>query len=236
MTTTIQYCVDWPIQKIGIWAQSLKDIKYIIDENNALKNELVVTKSELQNLDIIIKENKELRNLLHDDSKWQSKEVILANLLAISNTPSFYQYTINKGNNHGVVEGKVVLDAKGVVGRVVKTYNKVSEIMLITDPASMLSVQNKRNGISGIVVGNGSNGTLSLINLPSDVEIKKGDQFITSGLDDQFPFGYIVGTVSKLDRTSGDGFAIIELKPVSLLNRLRYVLLLGKVKQEKGVG
>ncbi|SPX43313.1 cell wall structural complex MreBCD transmembrane component MreC [Haemophilus influenzae] len=62
--------------------------------------------------------------------------------------------------------------------------------------------------------------------MPRSVDIEKGDLLVTSGLGGRFLEGYPVAVVQSVSRDSSNYFAIVKAKPLALLERLRYVLLL----------
>ncbi len=86
-------------------------------------------------------------------------------------------------------------------------------------------MQVNRNGVRGIVVGNGSLAEVSLPHLTSSADIRVGDLLVTSGLGGRFPPGYPVAEVTKVDFSSGDAFTQISARPLSHLDRSREVLL-----------
>jgi rod shape-determining protein MreC len=87
-------------------------------------------------------------------------------------------------------------------------------------------VQVNRNGIRSIAMGTGETAKLTLPYLTVESDVQRGDLLVSSGLDEIFPAGYPVATVTKVERNSTDTFALVEAKPLAQLDRDREVLLL----------
>jgi rod shape-determining protein MreC len=118
--------------------------------------------------------------------------------LSVKISPGFENIVVvNKGTRFGIHEQQPVLDAKGVVGQVVRALPISSEIMLITDPNHAIPVQVNRNGLLTIAVGSGELNRLNLPFLPDNADIKPGDLLITSGMGGVFPQGYPVAEVDN---------------------------------------
>ena len=143
----------------------------------------------------------------------------------MSSDPYVRQIILSRGGNAGTYVGQPVLDATGVLGQVIKVNPMSSQVLLITDPRSAVPVQDSVNDIRGIVVGNGVNNQLNMINMPTTTAIKPGDVLVTSGLGQRFPAGYPIGTVQSVERKSGRQFAVITVRPSAAINRSRLVLL-----------
>jgi rod shape-determining protein MreC len=133
---------------------------------------------------------------------------------------------INKGADDGVFRGQPVLDAFGVVGQVMQVGKSTATLILITDTEHAVPVQVNRNGIRSIAMGTGESTKLSLPYLTVESDVQRGDLLVSSGLDEIFPAGYPVATVTRVERNPTDTFALVEAKPLAQLDRDREVLLL----------
>jgi rod shape-determining protein MreC len=89
-----------------------------------------------------------------------------------------------------------------------------------------------RNRLRTIAVGTGEIDRLSLPFLPRNADIAEGDVLVTSGLGGTFPAGYPVGIVSSVRSSPGQAFLEIDAEPISMLNRVREVLV---VKSQQGL-
>jgi rod shape-determining protein MreC len=131
---------------------------------------------------------------------------------------------INKGSRDNVLVGEALIDADGIVGQVTRDREVSAEALLITDADHALPVEVLRNRLRTIAVGTGEIDRLSLPFLPRNADIAEGDVLVTSGLGGTFPAGYPVGVVSSVRSSPGQAFLEIDAQPVSMLNRVREVL------------
>ncbi len=219
----LQWTVDWPIANIGWALESLQYNQQLVEENRRLKSDMVILRNTIQQMTVSQSENEQLKALL---DSYKEQKHIAAKLLAVQGDSLVQQMVFNKGKQDGVEPGQAVVDAFGLVGQVTRVTPRRSTVLSILDLKSAVPVQSLRTGIRGIIMGGGANGKLSLINMPSHIDIEPGDLFVTSGLGERYPYGYSVGKVLSVAREHGDGFAQIDLLPSARLERSRLVLLL----------
>lgn len=220
----IQYAVSWPLQVIDKMSNVLSSHDELVKENRDLKAQQLLLNAQVQRLLAIESENNKLKGLARTSSQIQGK-FLIAELLAVDTDPLVHQVIINKGSYHHVYVGQPVLDANGVMGKVIQVGLSTSRVLLISDPHSGIPVQVTRNGVRAIATGDGYTGKLRLVNVPQTADIKRGDILITSGLGEHFPEGYPVGRVQSVQKDSGLQFASINVDPNADLDRARDVLL-----------
>jgi len=220
----IQYSINLP-STAGDWIQESFATRRSLQEDNArLRAQHLLMQARLQRSDALEAENRRLRELLESSFK-AGDRVLIAELMSVDFDPYRHQVLVNKGERDGVFVGQPVLDADGVMGQIVQITPYTATAILITDPSHAIPVQVNRNGVRGILVGNGSLAEVSLPHLTSSADIRVGDLLVTSGLGGRFPPGYPVAEVTKVDVSSGDAFTQINARPLSHLDRSREVLL-----------
>lgn len=131
------------------------------------------------------------------------------------------QVVIDRGSQHGVVVGHPVINAKGVVGQVVRVSPITSDVSLLNDPALALPVSLPRSGIRTLATGDGQRVVLKYLHV--DADVVEGDLLVTSGLDGVYPSGLPVATIDRVDRASGQ-FARALATPVAPIAPTRQVL------------
>lgn len=207
------------------WSQDrLASKSELLEENDALKTELLILKRKLQQMAALTAENTRLRQLLNSADTIENR-VLVAELVGISPNPVKHRVMINRGLRDDVYEGQPVVDAYGLVGQVVEVGERTSMVLLITDISHALPVQVNRNGIRLVVEGQGNLFELQLRYVSSTVDIQEGDLLVTSGLGRRFPAGYPVALVDAIDYDPGRPFATVTATPMAELNRNRHVLL-----------
>jgi rod shape-determining protein MreC len=125
-----------------------------------------------------------------------------------------------------VVAGQPVIDDKGIVGQITRTFVKTSELTLLTDRDQAIPVQITRNGLRSIAYGGQEPGMLDLRFMAGNADVQPGDILATSGIDGLYPAGLPVARVVKVERSTAQSFARILCVPIAGLEKHRHVLVL----------
>ncbi len=221
--TSLQYLVSWPINLIDNVSQLMSSRQALLNENLDLKAQQLLLKAQMQRLVALESENNQLKTLLRSSAQIQGKMVI-AQLLAVDSDPFIRQVILDKGSHDNVSIGLPVLDANGVMGQIIQVSPATSRVMLINDPQSGIPVQDTRNNIRAIAVGDSYSNQLRLVNISHTTDIRIGDLFVTSGLGQNYPEGYPVGEVVSVVHDLGLAFADIKLQSKARLDQSRQVL------------
>jgi rod shape-determining protein MreC len=217
--------VQAPYQAWTWLTDSFADRSRLRTENEQLSEQLRAARTRMLRFDSLTEENRRLREI-REASKGVSERTLIAEIINASVQPFRHMVVINKGADDGVFRGQPVLDAFGVVGQVIQVGKSTATLMLITDAEHAVPVQVNRNGIRAIAVGTGEAAKLSLPYMTVESDVRRGDLLVSSGLDQIFPAGYPVATVTKVERNATDTFATVEARPLAQLDRDREVLLL----------
>lgn len=226
----IQYIVSYPVELIDKLSNIASTRDALVKENLDLKAEHLLMKAQVQRLLSLESENNQLKALMSTSATVQGK-VLIAQIMAIDTDPFINQVTVDKGSHDGLYVGQPVIDANGVMGQLVQVGPLSSKALLVNDAHSGVPVQNARNGIRAIAVGDNYSGNLRLVNVPQTADIKVGDKLVTSGLGDHYPEGYPVGTVLSVTKDPGLQFSTIFVGPSAHLDRSRQVLIVWPSKQ-----
>lgn len=220
----IQYIINWPTHMLANLKVVISTHDDLVNQNLKLKSEQLLLHSELQRLIAIESENNYLKSLMKSSRQLKSKTLI-GELLAVDSEPYVRQVVLGKGTRDGVYVGQPVLDASGVMGQVTQVGLVTSRVILINDPHSGIALQNARNGMRTVGMGDSYTGKIRLMYVPKTADIRSGDLFVTSGLGDQYPEGYPVGTVLSVRNDPAKQFAEVYLQPSAHLDSSRQVLL-----------
>ncbi|HSH54674.1 MAG TPA: rod shape-determining protein MreC [Methylotenera sp.] len=197
---------------------------YLLDENEQLKQQALEQSIQLQRLNTLALENEHLRHLLKVN-KALVQNSVLGEIAHVGRDPFTKKIIVNRGESHQILTGEAVVDATGVIGQVTRTYPLSSEVTLITDKSLAIPIQVERNGLRAIAFGHGRDNTLDLPYLPTNVDIRRGDKLVTSGIDGIYPAGLAVATVSQIEITPDSPFARIICVPTGGVENHRQVLL-----------
>src|SRR5690606_14719632 len=89
----------------------------LMDENTALREQLLLANARMDRLAGVQVENQRLRDLL-GGTRGLRLDVQLANLIDIDLDPFRHRLVLDAGSRRGVKEGLAVIDAEGVVGQI----------------------------------------------------------------------------------------------------------------------
>jgi rod shape-determining protein MreC len=119
---------------------------------------------------------------------------VTGRVIADASGPFVRTALIGAGHEAGLKSGLPVINADGLVGRLVASGRRASRILLLTDLNSRVPVQIGTRGDRAIMIGD--NGPLpKLAYTPANVKIDTGEDVYTSGSGGLFPRGLRIGVV-----------------------------------------
>lgn len=225
IVTPVHWAADVPGRTWGWLSDSLANRNQLLDENRELKSQNLLLAERTQTMAAVTAENVRLRELLNAAQRVQL-EFMTGETIGVNYDPFSQQVVISRGHRDGAYVGMPVVDAAGVMGQLISVSPYTSRLLLISDTNHAIPVQVNRNGLHFIAQGTGNPEQLALAHVPETADLRKGDLLITSGLGGRFPFGYPVATIERITHQPGEPFMDVVAKPLSRLDRSRYVLLL----------
>jgi rod shape-determining protein MreC len=192
-------------------------------ENEQLRREATEQALRVQRAEALEAENAQLRRL-HGTGENLAAPTLLARLLYESRDPFSRKVVLDRGGQAGLRPGQPVIDERGVVGQITRVFPLTAELTLLTDREQSIAVQIVRNGLRGVVFGNGSGLELRFMAVNADVQ--EGDRAVTSGIDGLYPPGMAVGTVTRVQRAEKERFAHVELAPAAGIDERIHLLVL----------
>ena len=187
-------------------------------ENSELRERQLASANRLLRQEHLELENRRLRDR-------QPTQGQVADVLYAARDPFSRRIILDKGMQHDIVAGQVVVDDVGVIGQVTRVFPLISEVTLLTDKNQSIPVQIERNGLRAVLTGAG-NGQMELRFLATNAEVEEGDVLTTSGLDGVYLPGLLVAKVKKIDRDAAYTFARILCEPLAGVERNGQVLVL----------
>lgn len=179
------------------------DIK---SENQFLKDEISKNLINLSYIKQLEQENINLKEQLNYRSGSKSS-LITARVISGFYMSSDSVIRVDKGSDDGIELKMPVIYGKGViVGIVAKVERDSSEIVLLSDKNSAITVFIEgEEKISGIVNGD-LDYSLQMDYIPIDSSVKQGDIIVTSSSNEKVPSGLVVGQIKELIFKEGDFF------------------------------
>jgi len=176
-----------------------KELFFLTQENNLLKNALKNYKTEKEIMELLQKLN---------------QNILYARVVGIDASNYHKSVIINKGSLDGITKNMVILDKSGnLVGRIIGPISlKEARVQLITDNECGVSVFTEREKALGILKGDGKGDCKLDYILSTDRDVFEGDSLITSGFDGIFPPGLAVGEIVSISPTE-ELFKEIKVRP-----------------------
>ena len=194
----------------------------LLKENTQLRTTLMQRQLEVAQLREAVRHTQQVQALV---TAIPSTDGIVASVIARSTIPTQHTLLLNRGGMQGLVRDSVIVDANGVVGRVIELYPETCLVMLITDPESRVAALVERSRETGLLVGRGR-GVCELRYLNAESDIQEGDRIMTAGLGGSFPKGLALGTVMRVIRDEVSGTAQALITPAARLYQLEEVFAL----------
>lgn len=229
--------VTYPFSYITTKTREYNKLKDVNEENDILE-------TSLDRIDAIETENVELRrqidalkNELNIDYALTDYEYLNATVTSRSVGYWYNTITINKGSYNGIKKDMVVINGKGLIGRVIKTSTFTSDVRLITTSETnnkiSVHISNGDNNLYGLINNyDYSKNLLEVEGISNTKDVDIGDFVYTSGLGGIFPSGILIGSVSEITTDSYDLAKIIKVKPSADFSNINYVSVLKRKDSE----
>lgn len=188
---------------------STADHMNLYDDNRKLKAEND-TLRHWQSVAMSLKaENQALRELMQYQPV-EGATYISAKVTGYIGSAFAHQILINAGLNEGVKKYQAVVDAHGLIGRVLKTGDHSSRVLLVSDNASRIPVVNAATRERAILMGtSGENMKLSFLSPQSRTKV--GDVIVTTEDGGLMPPSIMVGKVFSIQDNT---YLVKPLRPV----------------------
>ena len=136
----------------------------------------------------------------------------------------FKSIVLDSGSASGIEINDAVVNANGLIGRVVLTTKDMSKVQLVIDNNCSVGVLLERTRREGVLRGDGT-GNAQLYDIGSLADVQPDDKILTAGIDGIYPKGIPVGTVSKADKGQ-ELFKSIRVKPAVDFGSIEEVIIL----------
>jgi rod shape-determining protein MreC len=209
------------LASMGDYFSSLSSLQREVAE---LKSQQVATAQALQQAQLQMAENAQLRRLM-DARQHLPVPTLMSEILYDARDPATHRVVLDRGMRNGVTLGLPVIDNAGVVGQVTRVFPFTSEVTLLTDREQAIPVQVLRSGVRSVAYGRGQSGLLDLRFVAPDADIQVGDVLVTSGLDGVYPAGLAVAKVIQVESVGQGAFGRVVCQPLAGIDRNRQLLI-----------
>lgn len=179
-------------------------------QNLRLRQENEELKQKIFNQEELKEENRRLKELL--DLKQKETASMVASSVIGRDFNVFRSYLLlDKGRKAGIKKYAAVINAQGLVGKVLEVGFFSSKVILLNDPDLSVPARNARTREQGLVSGT-LDGRSKLRFLDRESDVREGDLIVTSGLNMTYPEDIPIGKVRIVGtEPSGLGkFAVLQ--------------------------
>lgn len=198
------------------------DMRHAVNENLHLHRQVASLTTDNLKLRQSEGDLRRLRTLLGYSEQF-NMPTTMALPIMIDTSGRFKSILIDRGSSSDVQVNDAVVNASGLVGRVVLTTKDLAKVQLLTDGDCSVGTIVERTRRQGVVRGDGSGA--QMFDVPAREDIQPGDTVMTGGIDGIFPKGILVGTVVRAEEGKGL-FKIIWIHPAVDTANLEEVIVL----------
>lgn len=227
------------ISSVGGWlstrAEELVQIRSLLEENEALKQQVDALTVENTQLQQEKYELSSLQQLFKMDAQYEGYEKVGARIIARDSGNWYHSFTIDRGSDDGLAVDMNVIADGGLVGRV---------IAVGPNWAKVTSIISDNSNVSGKVLATGDNlivsGDLELMQqgnisfsqlLDSAGVVVSGDKVVTSHISDKYLPNILIGYISDITLDSNKLTKSGTLTPAVDFEHLEEVLVILDQKQ-----
>ena len=203
--------VNWIGGSVEDMYHGYLDMRRAVNQNLQLNRKIAALTTENLKLRQSESDLRRLRSLLGYSEQF-SMNTSMAHTIMLDTSGRFKAIIIDRGSADGVEVNDAIVNANGLIGRVVLTTNDLAKVQLVTDANCSVGALIERTRRQGVLRGNGLGGA-EMHDVPSLSDVQVGDRVLTAGIDGIYPKGIPVGTIAKAEQGQ-DLFKQIQVKPL----------------------
>ncbi len=207
---------------------ALGDLGGLRGDNERLEREVAELRAELATGDVD-RNRLAQYDALTGVTEGSGFALVPARVVAVGPAQAFARtVTIDAGSDDGVEPDMTVLEAGGLVGRVIRTDRSTATVLLVVDAESVVGGRLGSSMELGFLRGSGDvgdDGLLSMDLVDPTVVPRDGDTVVTWGSRGGAPYvaGVPVGTVTDVQASAGDQSVTASIEPFADMSALDLV-------------
>ncbi len=198
---------------------NVKDYTTFFNSYKKDKQALDELRSNYVSNEIILFENKELKELINDYVS--SSDKVLAKIIVDHESPFLKSIIINKGSKDNIKIGTNIYDQAYLVGRVIEVNYKTSRVLLLSDLNSNVPVTIAPQNVQAIITGSGDNNAqIKYVKEGLQEGLTEKSIVYTSGTGAIFKSGIPIGKIKVLKNETKTNY---NVEFYSDFSQLKYV-------------
>lgn len=230
---TVTMPVRWVATTIGNavqgWGKYFGNMKALNKENEALIEENKALKEQLQNAELLERENERLRDYLDMKNKYPSFAMEEGMIISHSSGNYITNFTLNRGTLHGIETNMPVVTKDGIVGYVVEVGLNWCMVSTLIETATSVGAYIPRSEVVGIVSGDYSmrqEGTCKIGYIDAEADVQVGDTVYSSGTGSVYPADLKIGTVTSIEVDEYNRTLVATVTPAVDFSSLKWVMII----------
>lgn len=211
MFSPVPKAVNWVGGTTSDMFHGYLDMRRAVNENLELHRKVAELTTENLKLRQSATDMRRLRSLL-GYSEQMNLDTSMAQAIMLDTSGRFKSIIIDHGSASGIEVNDAVVNANGLIGRVVLTTKDLAKVQLVTDSNSSVGALIERTRRQGVIRGNGAGGA-ELNDVPTLADVLPGDRVFTAGIDGIYPKGIPIGVIVKAEQ-GPNLFKNILVKPL----------------------
>ena len=221
-----------PFVKLGDYFPFVQSRRFLARQTEELRRENDALRQQVRALGETGDENLRLHQLL-SLKEHTPLHTVTARVIGRDASNWWESIQIDRGSNEGLHMNMAVLNADGLIGKIVFVTKGESRVLLLTDPNCKVSALLQNTREPGIAAGVKRSLRFSphcvMTYVNRDAKIKPGEPVISSGLGGVFPKGILIGTVTGVQLNKQTGmYQDVEIKPAVDFRRLEEVMVIAE--------
>jgi rod shape-determining protein MreC len=212
-------------------------MKVLNEENKALIDENAALKEQLQNAELLEKENERLRDYLDMKNKYPSFAMEEGMVISHSSGNYITNFTLNRGTLHGIKTNMPVITKEGIVGYVVEVGLNWCMVSTLIETATSVGAYIPRSEVVGIVSGDYSmrqQGTCKIGYIDASADVQVGDTVYSSGTGSVYPADLKIGTVTAIEVDEYNRTLVATVTPAVDFSELKWVMVITGYQNNSG--
>ena len=239
---TVTMPVRWVATTIGNavqgWGKYFGNMKALNQENEALIEENKALKEQLQNAELLERENERLRDYLDMKNKYPSFAMEEGMIISHSSGNYITNFTLNRGTLHGIGTNMPVVTKDGIVGYVVEVGLNWCMVSTLIETATSVGAYIPRSEVVGIVSGDYSmrqEGTCKIGYIDAEADVQVGDTVYSSGTGSVYPADLKIGTVTSIEVDEYNRTLVATVTPAVDFSSLKWVMVITGYENNSGM-
>ncbi len=220
-----------PFVKLGDYFPFVQSRRLLARQNEELRRENDLLRRQVQGLGEVGRRNLQLEQELAFKERLPLHS-LTARVIGHDASNWWKSIQIDRGSGDGLTNNLAVLNADGLIGKIISVTKGESRVLLLTDPNCKVSalLQNpprEPGVVAGIETGFSSSPRCVMTYVNRDAKIKPGEPVISSGFGGIFPKGIPIGSVTRAEINKQTGmYQDVEIKPAVNFRLLEEVIVI----------